>query len=126
MQINVKTEILNYGGTSIVEQPAVEATADTEAVSAVHMTIGSMIIQSLNTPTEADKDLDAESKIERAVISQDVFRAMKPESDGIVNIDVKFISELKKLLNIFYAPLPLMRAFEILNPSVAEVPAAES
>jgi len=119
MQINVKTEILDYDLKAIPISPATKI--DGVEVPAVNMTIGSMMIQSLNNPTEADKNLAAADKVHRAVVSQDVHRAMKEGESGIVDIDAKFIGEMKELMNIFYAPLPLMRAFEILEPKLKEI-----
>ena len=125
MLINVQTQILDYDDQPLALSAA-KVVGDQEAPKTVYMTIGSMIILALNTPTDKDKDLPAADKVNRAVVSQDVHRALKEGADGNVNIDAALIATLKDLMNIFYAPLPLMRAFEILDPSVVEVPAVES
>ena len=112
MRIDVKTEITDYDGNSI---PLDSANPDKGV-----MTIGSMMITSLNTPLEQDKNLAAPKKVHRAVISQEIHNALNAE-DGTIDFPHEDVVEVKELMNNFYAPLPLMRAFEIFDPKVEEV-----
>jgi len=90
-----------------------------EAREAEFMTLGTMAIQALNTISEQDKNMPAEQKVHRATLSVLIHKAMK--EDGFVNVDQKDIVMMKDQMNTIYAPLPLMRAFEIFDPKVAEV-----
>lgn len=109
MKIDVKTEILDYD-----EQPIPLAEG-----SETNLTVGNMIINALNYITEEDK-LSAEEKVHRAVVSQDVYRALKKD-DGSTDITQEDIVLVKKLMGELYNPLPLMRAFEILDPKPTAV-----
>jgi len=113
MRIDVKTEITDYDGNSIAQGKE----------GSPSMTLGSMMIVALNTPLEAEKDLSAAKKVARAVLSQNIHNAMKSEKKGagVIDIDPKEVAEAQELLNHFYAPLPLMRAFSILDPKPEEV-----
>lgn len=117
MRIDVQTEITDYDGNPISTGDSANPNSDT-------LKLGNMIITALNTPLESDKDLSAEKKVHRAVISQDVHNAMRAEN-GVIDIPHEDIVEIKGLLNHFYAPLPMMRAFDIFDPKVAEVSKAD-
>lgn len=118
MRINVKTEITDYDGKSI-PQSTTEDEDGTKHITP--MTIGSMMITALNNPTEDDKNISAEKKVARAVLSQEIHNNLKEDAKGIVDIDHEVIVEIKKLMNSFFFPLALMRAFEIFDPKVEEV-----
>jgi len=113
MRIDVKTEITDYDGKSI---PQNSANPDQG-----NMTLGAMMITALNTPLEKDKNLPADKKVQRAVLSQDIHNALKDGTDGMIDFPHEAIVEVKELMNNFYAPLPLMRAFEIFDPKIEEV-----
>ena len=88
------------------------------------MNLGSMMITALNSPQESDKALTADQKVHRAVLSQKVHNALAGE-DGNIDVTQEEIVMCKELINVFYAPLPLMRAFDIFDPKVEEVAKAE-
>lgn len=118
MRIDVKTEITDYDGKA-VQQSVVKDDKGVEHTTI--MTIGSMIITALNNPTEGDKNVSAEKKVARAVLSQEIHNNLKEDAKGMVDIDHEVIVEIKKLMNSFFFPLALMRAFEIFDPKVEEV-----
>ena len=115
MRIDVKTEITNYDGNTIPLDGANPAKGT--------MNIGSMIITALNTPIEGEKNLDALKKVHRAVLSQQIHNALIAD-DGNIDIPQEDVVEIKDLMNHFYAPLPLMRAYEIFDPKLEEVSGA--
>ncbi len=102
MRINFNSPINDYDGENII-------------ISGRVMTVGEMTIAALNTLTEAEKDLSAEKKIGRATLSQKIHDAMK--GDGLVDVSIEELSEIKALMNPLYAPLPLMGAFNIFDPA---------
>ena len=112
MRIDVKTEITHYNGEALPLDGANSANGT--------MNIGSMIITALNTPLESEKNLDAMKKVHRAVLSQQIHDALISE-DGNIDIPQEDVVEIKRLMNEFYAPLPLMRAYEIFDPQLKEV-----
>ena len=113
MRIDVKTEITDYSG-----DPIPQTSANPEKGM---MTIGAMMITALNTPLEQDKNLAAEKKVHRGIISQEIHNALHNSDDGYVDFLQEDIVEIKALMNHFYAPLPLMRAFDIFDPKVEQV-----
>ena len=103
MRINVKTPITNYEGEDIKTEIGV-------------LTLGFMMVSGLNTPQESDKGLSADKKIARAVLSLDIHNSLKESNDGTLDISQEDVVLVKELINLIYAPLPLMRAFDILDP----------
>lgn len=118
MKLNFNTEIVDYDGVAIPTKKDKEG--NVEEV----MTLGSMAISALNTLTEKDKDLAADKKVSRASLSLQIHDAMK--SDGIVDVKMEDIVEMKALMNQIFTPLPLMRAFAIIDPKPAEVETPKS
>lgn len=112
MRLNVKTPITDYSG-----QPIIQGTKEKPEP----MTIGSMMIGALNSPKDEDKSTDAKVKIARAVLSQEIFSQLKEEADGMVDVEHEVIVEIKRFMNQLFAPLTLMRAFDIFDPKVEEV-----
>ena len=112
MRINVQTKIVDYSFDPILQEPGNEDSA---------MTIGGMIIQAFNAPPEADNVLPAETKVHRAIVSQEVYTALRGDGDGMVDILDDDISILKELLNPLYGPLPLMRFYSACDPAAVEV-----
>lgn len=119
MKLNFNTEIVDYDGVAIPTKK------DEDGKIEEVMTLGSMAISALNTLTEKDKDLAADKKVSRASLSLQIHDAMK--SDGIVDVKLEDIVEMKELMNGIFTPLPIMRAFAILDPKPveAEKPAAD-
>lgn len=115
MKLNFNTPITDYDGVAIPLKKDEEGNVEEE------MTLGSMAISALNTLTEKDKNLAADKKVSRASLSLQIHDAMK--SDGMVDVKMEDVVEMKELMNEIYTPLPLMRAFEIFDPKVSEVPA---
>ena len=124
MRVNVKTEIVDYDNNAIVQ--GITKDEKTGVETKILMTIGGMMINALNQPPqEPDKNLPAEKKIARATLSQEIHNAMKDGSKGFVDLQSEQVTELKGLLNSFYQPLPLMRAFDIIDPQPKEVKKAK-
>lgn len=122
MRINVKKTINDYDDKpmKIKVQEGTDANGNPILVDK-NLLLGNMIINALNTPTDDDKNVSAEEKVQRAVISMDVHKALKDGSDGFVDIVPEDVGKIQKLLNNFYAPLALMRAYEVLDPKPEDV-----
>jgi len=81
-----------------------------------NMTLGFMAVNALNALTEEDKDMSAEDKMHRAVLSLEIFKAYKKKANGgIVEVDSDDVTLIKVLLGPIYTPLPLMRAYDMLD-----------
>jgi len=85
------------------------------------MTLGKIAINALNAMSEKDKDMEADKKIHRGVLSQDIFNAGKDESDGNIEIPLEDGTMINKLINSLYGPLIAMRADELLDPKLKKV-----
>ena len=107
MKVNMNTEILDYEGNPIMLN-------EKESLK-----LGGMIIQALNYIREEDAKLSGEDKVHRAVVSQDVYRAMR--ADGIVDLLAEDVDLAKELMAELFNPLPLMRAYEALEVKLEEV-----
>lgn len=124
MRINMKMQILDYDEKAIPLYPQSheEAAKPKDEQKAIPpMTLGNMCIAALNNQHDTDKALTAEQKVHRAVISVEIHKAMRESSDGYVDLLHEDIVEIKKQMNYFYTPLPLMRAFDLFDPKVEEV-----
>jgi len=109
MRINMKTIITAYSGEPILQNPEDPNSA---------LRLGTMVIQAFNTPSEKEKDLSAEVKIHRAMVSQEIYNAMHEDGHtGKVEVLLEDVATLMTLLNDLYAPLALFRAFKILDPT---------
>jgi len=107
MRMNIYAVLLDY------EENPIKATGKLD------LTLGSMAINSLNAILEHEKTLDAESKIHRATLSIDIQASVK--SGESIDIDVKDVALIMKMMNYSYGPLPLHRAYEILDPKAKEI-----
>lgn len=123
MRIDVNKTINNYDDQPIIQ--SVTKDEKTGEETKVLLTIGGMIINVLNQPQESDKDIRAEEKIERAILSQEIHNLMKAGGEGFIHLESERVTELKKLFNAFYQPLALMRAYNIIDPQPKEVKKAK-
>lgn len=104
MKIDYKSTINKYNGDPAKNEKGED------------MTLGSMVITALNTVTEKDKGLTAEQKIHRAIISQDIFNAIKEDGEGFVDLPIEDINMIQELMTPLYPPLSIMRAWKIFDP----------
>lgn len=114
MQLNFNSEITDYDNESIPLKK--DSEGNTEEV----MTLGSMAITALNAMSEKDKNMAADEKINRASLSLQIHDAMK-KGDGNVDVSHEDVVLIKKLMNDVYNPLPLMRAYDIMDPKPKKV-----
>jgi len=109
MRINMKTVITAYSGEPILQDPANKNS---------ELRLGTMVIKAFNTHSDKEKDLAAEIKIHRAMVSQEIYKAMHEDGHtGNVDLIPEDVATLMTLLNDLYAPLALFRAYEILDPT---------
>lgn len=107
MRVDFNTKILGYDG-----KPA--KMDNTE--KAEEMTLGRLAIFALNYMTDKDREMKAEKKIHRGVLSQDIYNATKEGKDGIVDIPIEDVTMIKELIMPIWGPMVIMRVDEILDP----------
>lgn len=108
MRINVKATINDYDDKPMHK--------DDKDKSKGHMLLGNMAVTALNAQLQDEAKLEAEKKIHRAVLSQDIHNAMKDESDGFVDLPSEDVALIKEIMGKIYPPLSLMRAYDLIDP----------
>jgi len=128
MRIDFTAPINDYDDDNIKVSEAIKEDKEKgiKAKDAVFMTLGYMAIQALNTVNAKEQSMAAEEKVHRATLSVLIHGALKGADDGMVDVDLKDIVIIKDLMNAIYAPLPIMRAFEIFDPKVEDTAGKKS
>jgi hypothetical protein len=119
MQVNMKAVITDYDDKPIMKnksQLTEQEAAEGKKPDQEEMMLGHMCLAALNVQLEKEKNLSAERKVHRAVLSMDIHKAIKSNASGIMNLAAEDLVEIKDLMNNIYQPLPLMRAYNLFDP----------
>jgi len=114
MKINFKKFINGYDGKPMLKPGEKEGGAD--------MMLGHMAMVALNAMQEKDKDLSAEKKIHRAILSQEIYNATEKESaDGNIDIISDDAAMIKELMLPLYGPAAIKAAYDLIDPPKPKV-----
>ena len=120
MQLNMKTKILSYSGEPIPSGPQYPDPENPDVmIKPKDLTLGDMCIAAFNNQYEGSEKLDAMKKVHRGIVSQEIYNALKDDASGMVDMLQEDIVDVKELMNRFYTPMALMKAFELLDPKPA-------
>ena len=86
-----------------------------DKVEQVPIRMGDIAIVALNGQYETERNLDANKKLHRGVLSYDIAKALK-KKDSKLDIPVEDVAEIKDLIAKAYNPLTIMRCYEVLDP----------
>ena len=108
MRINVKATINDYDDKPMPKDPNDESKG--------FQMLGDMCITALNAQLQDEAKLEAEKKVHRGFLSQDIHNALKDDHDGVIDLPAEDVAIIKEIMGKIYPPLSLMRAYDLIDP----------